>query len=69
MHVRREAPGSRHVVATPPETAAPSPQLFINFAHVIVRARIALAFAPWCERNIIQQYFPEKTDDKCVVEE
>jgi hypothetical protein len=52
-------------------TAAPLPQVFINFARVIVPARIALALAlaPWCDRNIIQKYFPEKTDDECVIEE
>ena len=45
--------------------------VFINFARVIVPARIALALAlaPWCDRNIIQKYFPEKVDEDCVVPE
>jgi len=65
---------SSRVGPSPPRrraTAAPPPQVFINFARVIVPARIALALAlaPWCDRNIIQKYFPEKTDDECVIEE
>jgi len=45
--------------------------VLINFARVIVPARIALALAlaPWCDENIIQKYFPAKVPDDCVVEE
>merc|ERR1712072_1178839 len=34
--------------------------VFINFARLIVPARIALALAlaPWCDENIIQKFFP-----------
>ena len=45
--------------------------VFINFARVIVPARIALALAlaPWCEENIIQKYFPDKTKEECIVDQ
>ena len=43
--------------------------VFINFARVIVPLRIALALAlaPWCERNIIEKFFPAKVPDECEV--
>ena len=46
-----------------------SGNVFINFARVIVPLRIALALAlaPWCERNIIEKFFPAKVPDECEV--
>ena len=43
--------------------------VFINFARVIVPLRIALALAlaPWCERNIIQKFFSAPSPDECDV--
>ena len=47
--------------------------VFINFARAIVPLRIAfaLALAPWCDKNIIQKYFPakEKTEAEQAKEE
>lgn len=45
--------------------------VFINFARVVVPLRIALALAlaPWCERNIIEKFFPDKSLEDCEVEE
>lgn len=45
---------------------------FTTFARSLVPLRIALALAlaPWCDRNIIQKFFPpEATGDDCEVPE
>jgi len=48
--------------------------VFINFARLIVPARIALALAaaPWCDENIVQRFFPpdrSNMPDECEIEE
>ena len=40
--------------------------VFINFARLIVPARIALALslAPWTDENIVKKFFPPAADDE-----
>lgn len=48
------------------EAIAADAFVFINFARLIVPARIAFALglAPWCDENIIQNYFPDEKADE-----
>ena len=48
------------------EAIAADAFVFINFARLIVPARIAFALglAPWCDENIIQKYFPDEKADE-----
>ena len=47
--------------------------VLINFARLIVPARIALAlaFAPWVDENIVKRFGPTPEDlpEDCVIEE
>ena len=48
------------------EAIAADAFVFINFARLIVPARIAFALglAPWCDENIVQKYFPDEKADE-----
>ena len=43
--------------------------VLINFARLIVPARIALAlaFAPWVDENIVKRFLPEDLPEDCVI--
>ena len=44
--------------------------IFLNFARVIVPARIALALAltPWIDRNVVSKFVKDPVAEECEVD-